>query len=86
MAETDLALFSDRARNREGLEPFADDGSGFFSGFDAAFEGQCSAHRVGPACVFKANGLNAADDAGDVNTLVVADLLSFFQGSDAVFC
>ena len=84
MAQADPALFGDGAGNGEGLQPFADHGGGFFGGGHPALKGQRRAHRVGPTGIVETDGLDAADDAGDVDALVIADFFGILQGSDAV--
>ena len=59
VAEADLAVVGDGAVDAEGLQAFADGGSGFRSGLDALLHGDGSADGVSPASVFKADGLDA---------------------------
>ena len=84
VADTDLAVISNRTGNAEGLESFAQGLGDFRSDGLAALDGDSGADEVGPAGVFKTDGLDVADALDDVQTFGFGDLLGFVQRSDAV--
>ena len=62
MAQTDLALLSDRAGDGEGLEALADGSCTVGSALQAALNGNGGAQGVCPDSIVEADGLDAADD------------------------
>ncbi len=83
---SDLAAVSDGTGNAEGLEAFAD-GCGSVGSLAAVLlDGDGGAYGVSPLCVLKADGLNVLDHVIYVKTCVLSDLLSLFDGADAVLC
>ena len=86
VAQTDLAVLGDGARNGEGLDALADQGSGLRSGLSALLDGQCAAEGVGPLGVGECDGLGVVNDLASVYALVQADLLCFLEGGNAVLC
>ena len=84
VTEADFSVVGDGPRDAEGLEALAD-GLGGVGGFGAAFfDGDGGAEDVGPADVFKADGLDVFGDFVGVDALFEADFLGFFEALDAV--
>ena len=62
------------------------DGFSSVGGFRAALlAGDGGSHHIGPAGVFKRDGLNAVHNFTGVDSLGKAELFRFFNGADAVF-
>ena len=85
VAETDLAVFGDRAGDAEGLKTDTDIGSGVGSLLVALLYGDGGAHGVCPLCVFKADWLCFLYDGVRVDARIVADLFALVDRGDAVF-
>ena len=83
--EADLSVFRHGTGNAEGLKADAD-GFGGFGSRGAAFpDGDGRADGIGPAGVFKGDGLNFLHDAVRIDAPGGADVPRLFQGGDAVF-
>ena len=77
MAQTDLAVLGDGARNGE-PGCLADDGGGLRSGLGATLDSERN-RGVGPLGVLEGDGLGVVDDLTRVEALVGADLQSFLE-------
>ena len=84
MAETDLAVVSNRTRYAESLEAFADSLSGISSLRAALLDGDGSTERVSPFCILECDRLEIFYDLIRVDALLVADFLSIFNGSQTI--
>ena len=84
VAQTDLTVLGDGARNGEGLDALTDDGGSLRSALGALLDGQRAAKGVGPLGVLECDGLGVVHDLAGVHALVEADLLGFLEGGDAV--
>ena len=84
VAETDLAVVSNRTRYAESLEAFADSLSGISSLRAALLDGDGSTERVSPFCILECDRLEIFYDLIRVDALLVADFLSIFNGSQTI--
>ena len=82
--QTHLAVFGHGAVDAEGLQTHADHLGSLSSGLHVLLQGDSRAHGVGPAGVFKADGLDALHDLIGVKALGLADLAALLHGADAV--
>ena len=85
MAATDFTVFSDRTGDAEGLEADTDGLSSFYSRPCISFNGDSSANGVGPAGIFKGNGLYVFDDFIRIQSCSGTDIAAFFYTADTVF-
>ena len=89
VSQTDLAVLRNRAGNAEALQTDTDvcrrRSRALVTRALRLFDGDCRADRVSPLCVFKADRLGLLDDGVSVNALLVADVLAFVDGRNAVF-
>ena len=85
VAETDFAVFRDRARNAERLQTDADCFGGVRGFFAVFLDCDCTAYGISPDGVVERDGLDTFYDCVAVNAFVQADFLRVFKGSDAVF-
>ena len=85
MAQADLTGIGDRAGDAEGLETLADGGGGLAGALGIFLQGDGAAEGVGPAGVFKGDGLDALDDGGGVYPAGEAVVAGFLDGREAVF-
>ena len=85
VAQAHLAVVRNGTGNAEGLETFTNGFGGVRSLRAALLDGDGGAHHVGPAGVFKRDGLDAVHDFANVDALGKAELFRFFNGADAVF-
>ena len=84
VAETDLAVVSNRTRYAESLEAFADSLSGISSLRAALLDGDCSTERIRPFCILECDRLQVLYDLIRVDALLVADLLGILDGSKTI--
>ena len=84
VAQTDLAVLGDGARDGEGLDTLTDDGGSLRGGPGALLDGQRAAQGVSPLSVLERDGLGVVHDLAGVHALVEADLLGFLEGGNAV--
>ena len=84
VAQTHLAVLSHRARDAEGLEADADGLGGLGSGLNILLQCDGRADTVGPAGVFKADGLDALHDLIGVKAGSLADLPALLHAGDSV--
>ena len=68
VSQTHLAVLGNRAGDAEGLKADADGLGSLSSGLHVLLQGDSRAHAVGPAGIFKADGLDALDDLIGVKT------------------
>ena len=85
VAQAHLAFIRNGAGNAEGLKAFSDGFSGVGGLRAALLNGDGGSHHIGPAGVFKRDGLNAVHNFTGVDSLGKAELFRFFNGADAVF-
>ena len=85
VAEADLTVFSNRARDAECLQADADSGSSVSSLRAAHLDSNRAAYGVSPLCVLKADRLCFLYDGVRVDALLFADGLALINGIDAVF-
>ena len=84
VAQTHLAVLSHRARDAEGLEADADGLGGLGSGLNILLQCDGRADTVGPAGVFKADGLDALHDLIGIKAGSLADLPALLHAGDSV--
>ena len=84
VAETDLAAVRYGTGDAECLKADTDRCSSFGSLAAVLLDGDGSAYRIGPLCIFKADRLNAFNQFVDVQTGRFRDLFTFFDGRDAI--
>ena len=84
VAQTDLALLSDRAGDGEGLEALADGSCTVGSALQAALNGNGGAQGVCPDSIVEADGLDAADDLIAVDALGQQHLVAGVEALQAV--
>ena len=84
MANTDLAVICNRARNAERLKSFTDSLSCIESLRAALLYSDCCAERISPLCVLESDRLKILDDLIRIDTLFFADFLSSLDRFDAV--
>ena len=85
VAEANLTVFSNRARDAECLQADADSSSSVSSLRAAHLDGDRAAYGVSPLCVFKADRLGFLYDGVRGNALLFADGLALIDGIDAIF-
>ena len=84
MADADLAALRDGAVDAEALQTDADIAGGFLGVLRPGLQGDGRADAVGPADVFKADGLDALGNLIGIEAGGFADLARLFHGGDAV--
>ena len=84
VAQAHLAVLSHRARDAEGLEADADGLGGLGSGLNILLQCDGRADTVGPAGVFKADGLDALHDLIGIKAGSLADLPALLHAGDSV--
>ena len=67
------------------MQAFADGFRRFYSRAGVLLDGDGRAYRIGPAGVFKGDGLNGLYDLVRVDACGGADVAAFFHAADAVF-
>ena len=85
MAAADLAVFCNRAGNTEGLQANADGFGSVYGSAAVLFDGNGSPDGVGPAGIFKGNGLNILDDLVGIEACALANIPAGFYVVYAVF-
>ena len=84
VTETNLTLISNRTRNAECLEAFADCSGSVGSSGAVLLDSDSAAYCVSPLSVLEADGLDLLNFMIDVKTLCLADVGTFLDGVDAV--
>ena len=84
MSQTYLTLVSYRTRDTESLQALSDGGGSVGSLAAALLDGDSRAGDVSPACVLKADRLNALDLVVYVQSGVLCNLLCFLERSNAI--
>ena len=84
MADADLAAFRHGAVDAEALQTDADIAGGLLGVLRTGLQGDGRADAIGPADVFKADGLDALGDLVGIEAGGLADLAGFLHGGDAV--
>ena len=85
MTQTYLAVLGNRAGNAEALQTDTDSGSGVSGLYATLLDCDSGANRVCPLCILECDGLCFFDDLIGVDTLRVANFLTFVDGGNAVF-
>jgi hypothetical protein len=84
VAKADLAVVGDGARDAECLQALADYAGSLRSLAASSLDCESSADCVSPLCIFKADRLDVLYHVIDINTCVIADLLGFLNGGNAI--
>ena len=84
MSQTYFTCVSNRTRNTERLKTFTDCSSSISSSSAAFFDCDCSTYCVSPACVLETDRLDLLYLVIYVKACILCDLLSFFNGCDAI--
>ena len=84
MSQTYLTLVCYRTRNTESLKALSDGCSSLGSLAAVLLDCDSGAYDVSPACVLKADRLNALDLVVYIQSGVLRNLLSFLDGSNAI--
>ena len=84
VAQAHLAVLSHRAGDAEGLEADADGLGSLGSSLDILLQRDGRADAVGPAGVFKADGLDALHDLIGIKAGSLADLPALLHAGDSV--
>src|SRR5699024_2241391 len=84
MSKTYFSLVSYRSWNTESLKSFSDCCCCVCCSCASFFDCDCSTYNICPACVFKADRLNAFYLIVNIKACVFCNFLCFFDRSDAI--